>query len=147
MLSIISQIKLDSFGLKFFWWPSGDWDWFIRIDLSLDRIQTDRHRFSIGYFIKKDVGFRDILNSCTLARFWIEIRSEPIQIFPNHSGICIRTKQFHSDLIRMKFSIFSILFNPCVNSKFNRFYSLAPNPNKFEINLKKNFNSCFLYLN
>ena len=24
---------------------------------------------------------------------------------PNHSGICIRTKQFHSDLIRKNFSI------------------------------------------
>ena len=30
----------------------------------------------------------------------IEIYSEPIRNFPNHSGIYIRTKQFHSDLIR-----------------------------------------------
>ena len=29
-----------------------------------------------------------------------EIHSEPIWNFLNHSGICIRTKQFHSDLIR-----------------------------------------------
>ena len=41
-------------------------------------------------------------------KFRIEIHFEPIQIFPNHSGICIRTKQFHFDLIRRKFSI---LFN------------------------------------
>ena len=33
-------------------------------------------------------------------KFRIEIHFEPIQIFPNHSGICIPTKQFHSDLIR-----------------------------------------------
>ena len=32
-------------------------------------------------------------------KFRIEIHSEPIKNFPKYSGICIRTKQFHSDLI------------------------------------------------
>ena len=32
--------------------------------------------------------------------FWIKIYSEPIRNFPNHSEICIRAKQIHSDLIR-----------------------------------------------
>ena len=35
----------------------------------------------------------------------MEIHSEPIRNFPNHSGISIRTKQFHSNLIRRNFSI------------------------------------------
>ena len=35
----------------------------------------------------------------------IEIHSESIKNFPNHSGICIRTKQFHADLVRKNFSI------------------------------------------
>ena len=38
-------------------------------------------------------------------KFRIEIHSESIRNFPNHSEICIRTKQFHSDLIRRNFSI------------------------------------------
>ena len=43
--------------------------------------------------------------SCPWRKFRIEIHSEPIRNFPNHSGTCIRTKQFHSDLIRRSFSI------------------------------------------
>ena len=38
-------------------------------------------------------------------KFRIEIHSEPIRKFANHSGICIRIIQFHSDLIRRNFSI------------------------------------------
>ena len=38
-------------------------------------------------------------------KFRIEIHSEPIRNFPNHSGICTRTKRFHSDLIQRNFSI------------------------------------------
>ena len=37
---------------------------------------------------------------CPWRKFRIEIHSESIRNFPNHSEICIRTKQFHSDLIR-----------------------------------------------
>ena len=39
-------------------------------------------------------------------KFRIEIHSETIRNFPNHSGICIRTKQFQFDLIRV------LVFNP-----------------------------------
>ena len=38
-------------------------------------------------------------------KFRIEIHFKPIGNFLNHSRICIRTKQFHSNLIRRNFSI------------------------------------------
>ena len=40
------------------------------------------------------------MNSVPWQKFRIEIHSKPIRNFLNHSGICIRTKQFHSDLIQ-----------------------------------------------
>ena len=71
----------------------------------------------------------------------IEIHSESIRNFPNHSGICIRIKQFPSNLIRRNFSIpinpqriqnqswriRAIRINPNLQSALNRSIRLKPN--------------------
>ena len=47
-------------------------------------------------------------NQLPCRQFRIEIRSETIRNFPNHSGICIRTKQFYSDLSEVSFQSESV---------------------------------------
>ena len=56
--------------------------------------------------------------------------SESIRNFLNHTGICIRTKQFLSDLIR---SYFSNQINPRSVQKINPKLVFRMNPNKSEL--------------
>ena len=77
-----------------------------------EKMSSDEDRYDVDDLeIIKTIGeslllpdpFRKKKNSFiypTWRKFRIEIHFEPIRNFPNHSGICIRTKQFHSDLIR-----------------------------------------------
>ena len=121
-LILINSDCPDSFGLQVridFEWAS---DWFgLKTNFRLDRNETVWRGFKFRNDSENSDWFGINFNFETFARaikskqmiaclfsiirvhwrkFRIEIHFEPIRNFPNHSRICIRTKQFHSGLIQ-----------------------------------------------
>ena len=95
---------------------SSDWFWMGHGLIRIEKLVRIRSEWKFLVRIQIPKWFRKYRTSL----------SEPIRNFPNHSGICIRIKQFHSDLIRRNFSI---RINPRrIQNQSERFQSIRINP-------------------